>query len=103
MVCQRVFLSINNKRIIIIIITKRIKLDVESGAESLAGIFQDSPGSITQDPSDDIDSIVRDVIDYIVHNNCNGTLNEPRNVCDKYHQQNALVKVQSGAPVISLS
>jgi len=70
--------------------TKRVKLDVESGVESLAGIFQDSPGSITQDPPDGIDSIVRDVIDYTVHNNCNGTSNAPRNVRDKYHQQNAL-------------
>ena len=43
---------------------KRIKLDVESGAESMAGIFQDDRSSVTQDPSDDIDSVVRDVIDF---------------------------------------
>ena len=42
---------------------KRIRLDVESGADSLAGIFQDDQGSITQDLSDDIDSLVTDVID----------------------------------------
>jgi len=56
---------------------KRIKLDVESGAESLAGIFQDNQCSIMKDPSDDIDSIVRDMKDYTVHNHCNVTSNEP--------------------------
>jgi len=45
--------------------------------QSLAGIFQDNPGSMTQDPSDDVDSIVKDMIDYTVLNNCNVTSNEP--------------------------
>src|SRR6218665_3959090 len=70
--------------------SKRIRLGVEFGAESLTGIFQSDQGSITQDPSGDIDSLVRDVIDFKDRNDCNSTLDEPRNNRDKCHQHNPL-------------
>ena len=54
--------------------SKRIRLGVEFGAESLTGIFQSDQGSITQDPSGDIDSLVRDMIDFKDRNDCNSTL-----------------------------
>ena len=69
---------------------KRIRFGVEFGAESLTGIFQSDQGSITKDPSSDIDSLVRDMIDFKDHNDCNSTSDEPRNDHDKCHQHNPL-------------
>ena len=69
---------------------KGIRLGVEFGAESLTGIFQSDQGSITQDPSGGIDSLVRDVIDFKDCNDCNSTSVEPRNDRDKCYQHNPL-------------